>query len=55
MSILHFKNLGFSLSIFSPSENFGFKLPPHLKCMKVQRKFAGFFLFFAMQWYVGNI
>ena len=31
--------------IFSSLENFGFKLPPHLRCMKIQRKFAEVIIF----------
>ena len=38
--------------IFSSSENFGIQLPPHLRCMKFQKKIRRIYYFFAMQWYV---
>ena len=45
MSILHFESLGLFLSIFSSSENLNFKLPPHLRFMKIQRKFREIVIF----------
>ena len=44
MTILHFKNLGWFLSIFSSSESFYFELPPHPRCMKIHRKFVEIFI-----------
>ena len=45
MPILHFKILGLFFSIFSSSESFYLKLPPHLSCMKIKRKFVKILIF----------
>jgi hypothetical protein len=37
MSVLHFKNLGLFLPLFSSSERFCFKLPPGLRFMNIQK------------------
>ena len=50
MSILDFKILRLLLSIFSSSESFYFELPPHLKCVRIQRKFVKIVIFCNAMW-----
>lgn len=45
VSVLHFRNLGLFLSIFSSSESFYFKLPQRLRYIKIQRKISEIIIF----------